>query len=200
MYCVIKNSGCAFVGWRDVWWFCEVVSVGEAGPLLPYFIYEEWFYLKNHVIILSNRFWLSDNSALLNEVPLHDIKVEVICADGSTKIIGTIFFWDKINLARYIEQIQPPLFGNWEVRAKNTRFCSKTAQLLILPINQRPPYVTFLRTEYVVVHCSLLVHQILRHLWRSLKADGCFHTQKTNLKIFRHAKSKTFLVINNNVF
>jgi hypothetical protein len=40
---------------------------------------------------------LADNYKLIDEVPLRDIKIGVLCAINATKIIGPIFFTNTLH-------------------------------------------------------------------------------------------------------
>jgi len=69
---------------------------GEMDSTLIWFSNKS-FQLSGYMSSHNNNYWFAENSTLINEVPLHDVKVYVWGVKSSTGIIGHIFFL-RLNL------------------------------------------------------------------------------------------------------
>jgi hypothetical protein len=56
-------------------------------------------------MVSSNRYWRSINPRLIYEVPLHDIKVGMLCTTNAKQIIGPIFYTEPINFDEHVKLI-----------------------------------------------------------------------------------------------
>jgi hypothetical protein len=52
----------------------------------------------------------AENPRFVQEFPLHDEKIGVWCAISARRIIGPIFYDDTFNSARYMNNVQSPVF------------------------------------------------------------------------------------------
>jgi hypothetical protein len=55
----------------------------------------------------NSLYWSAENSKLVHDLPLHDERIGVWCAVSAHKIIGPIFYDDKVNAAKYVNK---PIF------------------------------------------------------------------------------------------
>jgi hypothetical protein len=69
------------------------VYADEMGPPFIWFSDKSLFQLGGYVSSHNNNYWFAENSILINEVPLHDVKVYVWGVKCSTGITGAIFFF-----------------------------------------------------------------------------------------------------------
>jgi hypothetical protein len=55
---------------------------------------EVWFHFTEHVNSQNKVNWSVENCMLIQEVPLHNDKVDMWCAMSASGVTGPIFFWD----------------------------------------------------------------------------------------------------------
>ena len=58
-------------------WFSEAVCNGVINPMLTYCAHDGWLYFNGHVNTQNSRYWSADDSILIYDVPLHDVKFGV---------------------------------------------------------------------------------------------------------------------------
>jgi len=118
--------------------FCEELCSGKVNPALTYCKDEAQFYLNGHINTKT-----VDNSILIYELPLHDIKVRVCCTITAKIIVGPPpIFLDIVKLVIYIGEIFAQLFKNSRDEREHSSF-SKMMQLCTQPIIHWLPFVTF---------------------------------------------------------
>ena len=68
-----------------------MVEERRLDPLLHLMSNEGWFHLSGYANSQNTRYWSSENSHVIHETPLHDLKIDVWCVVSGTKIVGPIF-------------------------------------------------------------------------------------------------------------
>jgi hypothetical protein len=91
-------------------WFLQSVVESEVDPQLTFFSNETWFHLKGYINTRNNRWLSSQNPHLAHEVLLHPMKFGVWCAVSARRIVGPVFFNEKINFERYVQVILGEFF------------------------------------------------------------------------------------------
>lgn len=92
-------------------WFLGSVHDGNLDPQLMFMSDEAWFHLSGHVNSQNVRMWSTENPHIVQEVPLHPIKIGVWCAVSARRIIGPVFFEGRVNSDFYVRTMLRPFLN-----------------------------------------------------------------------------------------
>lgn len=110
-----------------------------------------WVYLNDHINTQNNRYCRADNTTLIHELLLHDIKVWTWCAINVTRINGpTSFFWHNKFTNIYYTNLE-----NVSDQARENSFFTKMVQ----PPTDLPYAACLLTGQFTILY-SLLTYPI----------------------------------------
>jgi hypothetical protein len=120
-------------------WFLHSVVESEIGQQLPFFFEEALFHLQGYIETQNNRYWTSQYPQLTHEVPLHPVKVGILCAVGSSRVVAPVLFNGTINYEKYVQVILGQSFPELtEVERLCGRFQQDSATAHTARISMQP--------------------------------------------------------------
>jgi hypothetical protein len=95
-------------------------------------LYKAWFCLNGHLGSQDNRHWSIENSHYRNEVPLHDLKVDIWCTLSARRVIGPVLYAERMNLMHMLSRYCSHFPGNCQTK-ENAINISNGIMLLHIP-------------------------------------------------------------------
>jgi hypothetical protein len=79
-------------------WFLQPVIEGKINTQLAFFSTEAGFHLQGYINTQHNRYWSSQNPHLIQEVPVHPVKVGVWCTVSARRFTGPVLLMQQLTV------------------------------------------------------------------------------------------------------